>query len=41
MTGTPSTDVLAAWGWHRDVEVAPLTGGLINTIMIFSAGDSP
>jgi Ser/Thr protein kinase RdoA (MazF antagonist) len=27
---TPPTEVLAAWGWDRDVEVAPLTGGLIN-----------
>ena len=41
MTGTPSTDVLAAWGWHRDVEVAPLTGGLINTTLVVRRAGQP
>jgi Ser/Thr protein kinase RdoA (MazF antagonist) len=36
---TPDAAVLAAWGWHRDAEVVPLTGGLINhTFVVRRAG---
>ncbi len=39
MIAPPSTEVLAAWGWHRDVEIAALTAGLINaTFAVRSAG---
>ncbi len=30
MIAPPGHEVLAAWGWQHGVEVAPLTGGLIN-----------
>lgn len=37
----PTLAVLEAWGWHRDVEVAPLTGGLINTTFVVRRGGQP
>ncbi len=41
MTATPPIDVLAAWGWQREVEVAPLTGGLINATFAIRRDDRP
>jgi hypothetical protein len=33
--------VRAAWGWGDDVEVAPLTGGLINATFAVRLGGAP
>ncbi|HVV86022.1 MAG TPA: phosphotransferase [Kofleriaceae bacterium] len=41
VAAAPPTDVLAAWGWHRDVEVAPLAGGLINTTFVVRRAGQP
>lgn len=41
MSVTPPEAVLAAWGWHRDVEVAPLPGGLINSTFVVRRAGQP
>lgn len=41
MTVVPTDEVRAAWGWQRDVEIAPLTGGLINTTFVVRRDGQP
>jgi Ser/Thr protein kinase RdoA (MazF antagonist) len=37
----PAKEVLAAWGWDRDAEVVPITGGLINQTFGIRRGGAP
>jgi Ser/Thr protein kinase RdoA (MazF antagonist) len=38
---TPPLDVIAAWGWDRDAEVAAIPGGLINATFVVRRGGAP
>lgn len=37
----PPPEVVAAWGWDRDAELAPLAGGLINATFAVRRGGAP